>query len=119
MRAAAGEDWDGMVAACVARGLGGIECLSGIPGLVGATPIQNVGAYGQEVAETIAAVHVLDRQTGEQCELAVVSRLRVCVISLLCSRKTSGHVCQHRCRACRARHPHKHLCCAGCDLTRP
>jgi len=65
VRAAAGEDWDGMVAACVARGLGGIECLSGIPGLVGATPIQNVGAYGQEVAETIATVHALDRTSLE------------------------------------------------------
>ena len=53
----------------VARGLAGLECLSGIPGLVGATPIQNVGAYGQEVAETIRAVRVLDRGTWRVHEL--------------------------------------------------
>jgi UDP-N-acetylmuramate dehydrogenase len=61
---AAGEPWDDLVAACVADGLQGFECLSGIPGSVGATPIQNVGAYGQEVAETVEAVRVLDRATG-------------------------------------------------------
>jgi UDP-N-acetylmuramate dehydrogenase len=60
--AAAGEPWDAVVEACVARGLAGIECLSGIPGSVGGTPIQNVGAYGQEVATTIDAVSVLDRR---------------------------------------------------------
>jgi UDP-N-acetylmuramate dehydrogenase len=49
----------------VAEGLAGLECLSGIPGLTGATPIQNVGAYGQEVAETITAVRVYDRVTGD------------------------------------------------------
>ncbi len=49
---AAGENWDDVVARCVAEGLAGLECLSGIPGLAGATPIQNVGAYGQEVADT-------------------------------------------------------------------
>lgn len=59
--ASAGEAWDGLVEMCCARELSGIECLSGIPGLVGATPIQNVGAYGQDVADTIAAVRVLDR----------------------------------------------------------
>ena len=59
--AAAGEDWDLFVSRCVASGLAGLECLAGIPGRVGATPIQNVGAYGQEVAETIYAVRVLDR----------------------------------------------------------
>jgi UDP-N-acetylmuramate dehydrogenase len=59
--AQAGEDWDALVEWCVAEGLSGIECLSGIPGLAGATPIQNVGAYGQEVAETITAVRVYDR----------------------------------------------------------
>ena len=58
---AAGEDWDGVVASCVAAGLSGLECLSGIPGLTGATPIQNVGAYGQEVAEVITTVRVYDR----------------------------------------------------------
>ena len=59
--AAAGEPWDAFVDTCVGRDLGGIECLAGIPGLVGATPIQNVGAYGQEVSETIRQVRVLDR----------------------------------------------------------
>jgi UDP-N-acetylmuramate dehydrogenase len=67
---AAGESWDALVADCVARGLAGVECLAGIPGSVGATPIQNVGAYGQEVAETIAAVRVLDRADGEVRVLA-------------------------------------------------
>jgi UDP-N-acetylmuramate dehydrogenase len=57
----AGQPWDDVVARCVAEGFSGIECLSGIPGSAGATPIQNVGAYGQEVAETIASVRVLDR----------------------------------------------------------
>lgn len=58
---AAGESWDGFVARAVAEGWVGVEALSGIPGSVGATPIQNVGAYGQEVAETIASVRVYDR----------------------------------------------------------
>jgi UDP-N-acetylmuramate dehydrogenase len=57
----AGQPWDDVVAFCVLEGLSGIECLSGIPGSTGATPIQNVGAYGQEVAETISSVRVLDR----------------------------------------------------------
>jgi UDP-N-acetylmuramate dehydrogenase len=60
----AGEPWDPLVAACVDAGLAGVECLSGIPGSAGATPIQNVGAYGQEVAETIVSVRVYDRATG-------------------------------------------------------
>jgi UDP-N-acetylmuramate dehydrogenase len=60
----AGEPWDRFVEATVLRGLSGVECLSGIPGTVGGTPIQNVGAYGQEVAETIEAVTALDRQAG-------------------------------------------------------
>jgi UDP-N-acetylmuramate dehydrogenase len=60
---AAGENWDDIVAAAVAEGLAGLECLSGIPGRAGATPIQNVGAYGQEVAEAITSVRVLDRLT--------------------------------------------------------
>ncbi len=64
VHAMAGEDWDEPVAACVARGLAGLECLSGIPGFVGGTPIQNVGAYGQEVAERIESVRVLERETG-------------------------------------------------------
>src|SRR5580700_7973462 len=69
MAVAAGEDWDRMVERCVAEGLSGIECLSGIPGLAGATPIQNVGAYGQEVAQTVAAVRVYDRESGGISEL--------------------------------------------------
>ncbi|MCC7263331.1 MAG: UDP-N-acetylmuramate dehydrogenase, partial [Candidatus Latescibacteria bacterium] len=63
--AAAGQSWDGLVAECVQRGLAGVECLAGIPGLVGATPIQNVGAYGQEVKDTIVEVRGLDRRTLE------------------------------------------------------
>jgi UDP-N-acetylmuramate dehydrogenase len=61
--AAAGEEWDDFVSHCVEKNLAGLEDLSGIPGFVGATPIQNVGAYGQEVSETITAVRVYDRET--------------------------------------------------------
>jgi UDP-N-acetylmuramate dehydrogenase len=61
LTAAAGEPWDDVVRLAVERGWAGLECLSGIPGFVGATPIQNVGAYGQEVSDTIVAVRVLDR----------------------------------------------------------
>ena len=59
----AGEPWDDFVARAVAEGWSGIECLSGIPGTVGATPIQNVGAYGQEIAEVVESVTVVDRRT--------------------------------------------------------
>lgn len=69
LRAQAGEDWEPLVAWCVAEGLTGVECLSGIPGLVGATPIQNVGAYGQEVSDRVVAVGAYDRQAGEVVEL--------------------------------------------------
>ena len=69
LEVAAGEDWDALVAACVAQGLSGVEALSGIPGSVGATPIQNVGAYGQEVADVILGVRALDRLTGDVHEL--------------------------------------------------
>ena len=62
--AGAGVEWDALVAATVARDAAGIECLSGIPGTVGGTPVQNVGAYGQEVADTIASVEVFDLQRG-------------------------------------------------------
>jgi UDP-N-acetylmuramate dehydrogenase len=62
--AQAGESWDALVARAVDEDLAGIECLTGIPGAVGATPIQNVGAYGQEVAQVIEAVEVLDRRSG-------------------------------------------------------
>ncbi|MCD0442469.1 UDP-N-acetylmuramate dehydrogenase [Glycomyces sp. A-F 0318] len=65
VRVQAGQVWDEFVAWTVAEGLSGVECLSGIPGSAGATPIQNVGAYGQEVAQTIASVKVFDRETGE------------------------------------------------------
>jgi len=65
----AGEPWDEVVAHTVASGLQGFECLSGIPGSTGATPIQNVGAYGQEVAETVESVRVLDRASGQITEL--------------------------------------------------
>jgi UDP-N-acetylmuramate dehydrogenase len=61
----AGEPWDETVAECVARGLAGLECLSGIPGTVGGTPIQNVGAYGQEVAGRIDHLTVFDTEAGE------------------------------------------------------
>ena len=59
--AAAGEPWDELVARCVSEGLSGVECLAGIPGLVGAVPMQNVGAYGQDVSETIVRVRTWDR----------------------------------------------------------
>lgn len=65
LRVQAGEAWDALVARTVADGLQGFECLSGIPGSVGATPIQNVGAYGQDVSETVTWVRVLDRASGE------------------------------------------------------
>ncbi len=77
VEAAAGEPWDAVVALTVARDLSGLECLSGIPGLVGATPIQNVGAYGQDVSQVLRSVRVLDRDSlvietldADACELA-------------------------------------------------
>lgn len=75
--AGAGENWDNFVAECVEKGLTGIEFLSLIPGTVGATPIQNVGAYGQEVGNSIATIEVYDTQThqfamlqGSECEFS-------------------------------------------------
>jgi UDP-N-acetylmuramate dehydrogenase len=68
--AAAGEDWDGLVAYAVAAGLAGVECLSGIPGTVGGTPVQNVGAYGQEVSQTIVTVRAFDRKMLQFVDLA-------------------------------------------------
>jgi UDP-N-acetylmuramate dehydrogenase len=65
VRVAAGEAWDSLVARAVDQGWVGIEALAGIPGLAGATPIQNVGAYGQEVSQTIASVRCWDRRAGE------------------------------------------------------
>lgn len=67
---AAGESWDEFVDLVVSDGYAGLECLSGIPGLVGATPIQNVGAYGQEVAHTLHAVHAWDCDNGEETRLS-------------------------------------------------
>ena len=67
---AAGEDWDGLVAYAVGAGYAGIECLSGIPGTVGGTPVQNVGAYGQEVSQTIVTVRAFDRTGGAFVDLS-------------------------------------------------
>jgi UDP-N-acetylenolpyruvoylglucosamine reductase len=64
VRAEAGAGWDDVVVAALEHGLGGLECLSGIPGSAGATPVQNVGAYGAEVSDTITRVRVLDRRSG-------------------------------------------------------
>lgn len=68
-RVAAGENWDRFVQHVVDDGCAGIECLAGIPGTVGGTPVQNVGAYGQEVAETIERVRVLDMETMRGVEM--------------------------------------------------
>jgi UDP-N-acetylmuramate dehydrogenase len=65
----AGESWDRFVSHTVVEKCAGVECLSGIPGSVGGTPVQNVGAYGQEVAETIESVEVFDRRDGQVREL--------------------------------------------------
>ena len=70
VNAGAGEPWDAVVADCVSRGLAGLECLSGIPGTVGGTPIQNVGAYGQEVSGCIDHVTAYDRRTSTVVKLA-------------------------------------------------
>ena len=70
LHVAAGEVWDDVVRHAIAHGLAGIECLSGIPGSVGATPIQNVGAYGQEVSDTIISVRAYDRRAGAVVDLA-------------------------------------------------
>jgi len=70
VRVAAGEPWDDFVASTVEAGWSGLECLSGIPGSAGATPIQNVGAYGQEVAETVSSVEAYDRVKDEVVRLA-------------------------------------------------
>ncbi|MDD4866036.1 MAG: UDP-N-acetylmuramate dehydrogenase [Mycobacterium sp.] len=64
VRAEAGAVWDDVVVTALEHGLGGLECLSGIPGSAGATPVQNVGAYGAEVSDTITRVRVLDRRSG-------------------------------------------------------
>ena len=69
LEVAAGQDWDGFVAHAVAAGRSGVEALSGIPGLTGATPVQNVGAYGQEVSHTVVRVRALDRRSATVVEL--------------------------------------------------
>ncbi|GAA4912138.1 UDP-N-acetylmuramate dehydrogenase [Actinomycetospora succinea] len=66
----AGHDWDALVADTVAAGLGGLECLSGIPGRTGATPVQNVGAYGVEVADLLVGVDLYARRTGRRGPVA-------------------------------------------------
>ena len=65
----AGVVWDEFVSHCVSRNLAGIECLSGIPGSVGGTPVQNVGAYGQEVSETIVSLMAFDLAENRTCEM--------------------------------------------------
>ena len=70
LSAAAGENWDALVARSVEAGFAGIECLSGIPGTVGGTPVQNVGAYGQEVSRTICMVRAFDRTTRAWVDLS-------------------------------------------------
>lgn len=70
VRAGAGEEWDRLVAMCVERDLAGLECLSGIPGSVGGTPVQNVGAYGQEVSEVLLSVRAYDRERDSIVELS-------------------------------------------------
>ncbi|WP_019179518.1 UDP-N-acetylmuramate dehydrogenase [Microbacterium yannicii] len=65
LRVQAGHDWDALVGYAVAEGLGGIEAMSGIPGTVGAAPVQNIGAYGQEIVQTLAEVELIDESTGE------------------------------------------------------
>lgn len=66
----AGVEWDELVAFTVSEGLAGIECLAGIPGRVGAAPIQNIGAYGQELSDTVVRVEVMDRSTGDVLQLS-------------------------------------------------
>lgn len=70
MDVAAGEDWDGLVKLVTGKGYAGVECLAGIPGTVGGTPVQNVGAYGQEVADTIVSVRAYDRAGKAFVELS-------------------------------------------------
>ena len=99
-----GMDWDAFVARCVEADLAGVECLSGIPGTVGGTPIQNVGAYGQDVSESIVEVACLDREsltsvtfTNADCQFAYRSstfnremRDRYVVLSVAFELRRSG-----------------------------
>jgi UDP-N-acetylmuramate dehydrogenase len=68
--AAAGEEWDKIVQQCVSRNLAGIECLSGIPGTIGAAPVQNIGAYGEEISEAVLSIRVFDREMQDFLELS-------------------------------------------------
>lgn len=100
----AGASWDDFVAQMVSEGLAGLEALSGIPGLVGATPMQNVGAYGQEVADTIQFVRAYDRERGELVKLSAAdcgfayrssifkgsARWVICEVSFKLPRSTNG-----------------------------
>jgi UDP-N-acetylmuramate dehydrogenase len=70
LRVQAGESWDLLVAECISEGLAGVECLRGIPGTVGAAPIQNIGAYGQELGETLVGVRVVEMSSGELVALS-------------------------------------------------
>jgi UDP-N-acetylmuramate dehydrogenase len=70
LSAAAGEDWDGLVERCVEKNLSGLECLSGIPGTVGGAPVQNIGAYGEEVGKVILSIRALDRETNSVEEIS-------------------------------------------------
>jgi len=69
LRVQAGHDWDAVVAACVERGWSGIEALSGIPGLAGAAPVQNIGAYGAELSDVLHSIEFLDAESGEALRL--------------------------------------------------
>ena len=88
----AGRPWDEVVAQAVDEGWPGIETLSGIPGSTGATPVQNVGAYGQEIADTLLSVQVLDRRTGEVSDLTA-ARVRLRATAPASSGTTSGSPC--------------------------
>lgn len=90
-RVAAGEDWDGFVARAIEEGCAGIECLSGIPGTVGGTPVQNVGAYGQEVAETIVEVKTINRYSLQLRPFNPVE----CAFGYRSSRFNSSHPQRH------------------------
>ncbi len=85
--AAAGEDWDAFVNIAVGENCGGIECLAGIPGSVGGTPVQNVGAYGQEISETIRSVRALDLQTMRYVEVGASE----CGFAYRCSIFNTSH----------------------------
>lgn len=86
-RVSAGENWDAFVSRAVSLGFGGIECLAGIPGTVGGTPVQNVGAYGQEVSSSIVSVRVLDRKSLKFSELPASA----CSFAYRSSIFNSGH----------------------------